>query len=221
MARDTLYWFRLITPGALAALLLLSLFNPSGDVHYLSETYKEWEGLGVALCVLLGFLYSVYDVRRMLLADFWVSVNQSVEDHLLGILRRERSVTADEEQYLRKERRLMDTFYRIVDSDESLKARTGGVYLNGYLTTLGVDIITIGSISFVLHTLLWEFSDNIGHLRWSIASAEAVLVAWLTYRRSITRHKKLSGEQLRFIGNFYADKVRQYTDAILRNMPAK
>jgi hypothetical protein len=221
VGRETLHWFRLITPGALAAFVALTLFNPALDGEYIAEVLHKWEGLVVVLCLLLGFPYRVFDVRNLFLGEFFKQVNENIADKLLAIVRRKRSLSKEQQEFLREDRRLMQVFYRMIDNDESLKAKTTGVYFNGYLTTLGVDIVTVGGIAAILHAVAWARSGATLHLEWVVGCIAIALVAWVIFRQSIKRHVALSNEQLSFIGNFYADKVCESVDAILRNMPAE
>jgi hypothetical protein len=221
LGRETLHWFRLLTPGALAAFFALTIFNPSLNGEFIAATFHKWEGLAVVLCLLLGFPYRAFDVRNLFLGEFFKSVNENIADKLLAMVRRKRAITFDQEKYLREDRRLMDVFYRVIDNDESLKVKTSGVYFNGYLTTLGVDIVTIGSIAAILHGIAWARVGGTLHLDWVFGCIAVAIVSWVVFRQSIRRHLALSNEQLSFIGNFYADKVRESVDAILRDMPGE
>ncbi len=221
MGRETLHWFRLITPGALAAFVALTLFNPALNGEYIAEVFHKWEGLAVVLCLLLGFPYRVFDVRNLFLGEFFKKVNENIADKLLAIVRRKRPLSKQQEEFLRDDRRLMQVFYRMIDNDESLKAKTAGVYFNGYLTTLGVDIVTVGGIAAIIHAVAWATSGDALHLKWVVGYVATSLLAWVIFHQSIKRHLALSNEQLSFIGNFYADNVCESVDAILRNMPSE
>ncbi|MBS0379463.1 MAG: hypothetical protein JSS29_13320 [Proteobacteria bacterium] len=219
MGRETLHWFRLITPGALAAFFALTLFSPALSGDYLAGVFHKWEGLVVVFCLLLGFPYRVFDVRKLFLGEFFKKINENIEDKLLVTVRRERSLSENQEAFLRDDRRLIDVFYRVIDNDESLKVRTAGIYFNGYLTTLGVDIFTVGSIAGLLHLIAWASVGGIAQLDWAFGCLAVAISSWVVFRQAIKRHLRLSNEQLSYIGNFNADKVRESVDAILRNMP--
>lgn len=221
MGRETLHWFRLITPGALAAFFALTLFNPSLNGDDIADVFHKWEGLVVVLCLLLGFPYRVFDVRLLFLGEFFKTVNENIAAKLLAIVKIRRPLSQRQEQYLRADRRLMDVFYRVIDNDESLKARTAGIYFNGYLTTLGVDIFTVGSIAGLLHLAAWAWVGGTPHLDWAFGCLAVVIVSWVIFRQAVKRHLRLSNEQLSYIGNFNADKVRESVDTILRNMPTE
>jgi len=180
--------------------------------------FSRWEGLAVVICVLAGYPYRVFDVRRIFLSDFWKSINTNIEDALVDITKSRRALTVDEEAYLRDQRRLMDVFYRIIDNDESLKSKMSGIYFNGYLTTLGVDILTVSGLAAIVHGAVWAMSGTALHLKWVLGCAVIAFLAWVMFRRSIKRHLALSNEQLRGIRNFYADKVSESVGNILRNM---
>lgn len=218
MGRETLHWFRLLTPGALAAFYFLTVRDPTLSVERIRSMFSQWEGLAVVICLLLGYPYRVLDVRRLFLSDFWKSINTNIEDTLVDITKSRRALTTAEESYLRDQRRLMDVFYRIIDNDESLKSKMSGIYFNGYLTTLGVDIVTVSALAAIAHGVAWAVSGTALHLNWVLGGAFVALLAWLLFKRSIKRHLALSNEQLRGIRNFYADKVCESAGNILRNL---
>ena len=221
MGREKLHWFRLLTPGALAAFFCLTLFNPSLDLTTFATVLKQWQGVVIIVCLLLGYPYRAFDVRRLFLRDFWETVNRNIEDQLLAIARRRLVISLDQETYLRDDRRLMDVFYRSVDNDESLKAKVAGIYFNGYLTTLGVDIVTVSGLAAIAHGIAWIMVGGSLHITWTLICLSLMPLAWVTFRQSIKRHLALSNEQLRYIGNFNADKVCKSVEAVLRNMPSE
>lgn len=196
MGREKLTLFRLLTPGVLAAFFCYTVAVVHFTTATLTATYKLWGGLATLLCLLVGWPYSVLNVRSWFLRDFWVTIDKNICASLLATARLRMSVSDAQADYLRQDRRLMDVFYRIIDSDENLTQKTKGIYFNGYLTTLGVDVVTVGLLAIIAHAMSAIFVDARAHLVWCVISGVIVLLAYLLFRQSIRRHQMLSNEQL-------------------------
>lgn len=220
MGRETLHWFRLLTPGVLAALAFISVAVPDLDGATIRGFVDDWEGVAILVFMAIGYPYRVLNVRKVFLGDFWESVDRTIESRLLEIVARRSTLTDAQVQYLRSDRHLMDVFYRVVDDDATLKNRTSGIYFNGYLTTLGVDFAVVAGLTAAVHLLFWVIRAQDEHLAWAVGLVVSSCVAYLILvKRSVQRHKDLSNEQLRFIANFHAASVCESVQSILLGMP--
>jgi hypothetical protein len=220
MSRETLHWLRLITPGAIALALGLSIMSPVLEWSELAKRFNGWESwILVIFCLLIGFPYRTLNLRRWILGNFWSDINKNIEDRLIAIYSSKTAITPSQEGFARSGRHLMDVFYRIVDADESLKSRMTGIYFNGFLTTLGVDLFNLCALAAIVHAGFWAASGANAHGTWIFACFAIALVARVLVIFSIRRHKELSNEQLRYIANFNSGEVHSNIDSVLRNMP--
>jgi len=219
MGREKLTLFRLLTPGILAAFFCYTVIDPHFSTASLSGEYKLWGGLATLLCILIGWPYRVLNVRSLFLRDFWKTIDENICTHLIDIARSRIAISRDQEIFLRQKRRLMDVFYRIVDNDENLTQKSKGIYFNGYMTTLGVDMVTLGLLAIVAHGIASVFGETRAQLWWAAIILVTTAFAYMLFRQSIKRHKMLSNEQLRIIGTFHDVDVCKSIKRILRQMP--
>jgi hypothetical protein len=114
---------------------------------------------------------------------------------------------------------LDDVFYRILDSDESLKVRQLRVRQNGALITSAVDVGVIAAIGFVLHLIVTLISRDERHLLWAMGMASLSVFSTLTLVPvGLDRHLRLSNDQLNYIDAHHSDDVLSLTNAILLTM---
>ena len=221
MTRASLQKYRLVVPGMLAVLLAMSLTNPGlefvGDIKQVvlkNYTIPGFFGF------LIGALYHIFDVRTWLSGFLWTEVNQNLKFRLMGVIRRNRILTVQEREFLYAKQHLLDIFYKIIDSDETLKSKMQGVYFNGLLVTSTVDVCVISLTGSLLHFLAGFILGDYSYLWWG-GSLFVVFILFRTFVVPKTKetHEELSNEQLNVIESHHTQELSELTAAVLQGMP--
>ena len=215
--------WRVVVPGVLTVIGALSLIVPGGDfiAAFKGLDIKEIGPAGI-LVIAIGIVYRLADTRERLSIQFsWSDLHEDIRASLLAAVRERRGLSEAEEQFLRDERRLLDIFYGLVDSDESLKNRAESIRLNGLIVTSLADLAIIGILASLLHFLVVIAGGPTTHAYWYFGAcmtwtlSEAVLLP-----SALRKHRRLSGEQITFIANNRADELGARVENTLQRMRA-
>jgi hypothetical protein len=220
MDQAHLHQLRILVPGVLIVLLAISLVTPDpGFIKAVNGADVGGLGLAGISVIATGALYLILDARTRLTSFSWIGIRRNIEDRLLALLRTRRPVSAEEEQHLRGQRRLLEAFYRLLDGDESLKVKQHSVRLNGLLVTSVADVSALSLVGLAIHGALapirggWSDALWVGGLGLLRLVSERFLLP-----RTLGRHRTISDEQLDFIATYYPDQLREYAGLALRSM---
>lgn len=221
MTVDTLKTFRLLVPGVLLVLLLMSIVAPSGDVlRALAEPSMGEVAFGGIPVLLCGAAYLLLDGRRIIFGDFWKPVHDSIAERLTACLRRTRSVSPAETAALRDTRRLLRIFFAVIDENDTLATSKSRVYFNGLLMTSAIDITVIGLPFLAAHIAAAIVFKSLAHLLWAIVLSLLILMSTFVFRRlALKRHLELTDEQLEAIERHHANRVVVLCEKELRPLP--
>lgn len=218
MTKSTLHHLRIVTPGVIFWLFLITVLYPYIDLEAIKSLIAL--PIGIVLTYPVGMLYRTLNVRKAFLGDFWRNTNRNINQSLLVIIDGERQLSDAQKIYLTAERRLMDLFYIIVDASETLKARAHAVYSNGYIVTTLVDIGALSLFIAILHLIGFTISKGAYHIYLMVALIVLFFLSAIIVRRKAEKnHQDLSNEQLRIIERFHTDEVLTYADQFLQRMP--
>ena len=212
MTRETLGRVRMIVPGLLLLVLLTSVLTPTLTVRDAFGTLEKGLKSGTALAiavVLVGCVYRILRLNKRLLRPSLVMVDNNIKNRLLA-MSLPGSITEHDASRLRASKALLDIFYKIVDSDPSLKVRVGLVYENGAKLTSVIDGALIGMIGATAHLLAMLVTNDVVYFRWFVWWSLVFLVCWLILLPLVEgTHLKLSNDQLRPIAANYEKEVRE------------
>lgn len=216
MDTGTLKKLRSVVPGTLIILGLVPLYTYCSGTP-LSELSKgDWLRAGVTTVAAyaVGMLYNVYCVRALFNRKSHKRITENIKRRLLSI-GRTTPITNEKRQALLAGSALMDTFYFLVDSKDSLKEKAKLVRDNGLAWSSIADIVVLGVVFACLYFPLWLFTHYSLFLCWgAISGVLALASALLFHPRAERRHIALSNEQLDFIQTQMKEEVRAKVNAL-------
>ena len=219
MTKDRQETIRLLVPGALALLVVRSLFSSFDPGAALGAIeLKAWSRVFL-IAVVIGAAYKIFEGWRLVLKGWQKRVRDTIYDGLLAV---PRTVALSDEQkmWLRQSGGLMSLFYNIVDGDDSLKLKRDGVYENGAIVTTAADVVVFSLAGVFLHALLVAILQNAQSRAWGIYYGVIFLVVHLWILPAAERrHIRLSNEQLRVISDLHTDAVEKGIKELLQRMP--
>jgi hypothetical protein len=216
MDTGTLKKLRSVVPGTLIILGLVPLYTYWTGTP-LSELKKgDWliAGIVSVAAYAVGMLYNVYCVRALFNRKSHARITENIKQRLLAI-GCTTPLTEERRQALLTKSGLMDTFYALVDSKESLKEKAKLVRDNGLLWSSIADITVLGILFACLYLPLWCFTRHSTFLYWGTTSTVLALLCGLVFHpRAEARHIQLSNEQLNFIETQMKDEVKEKVNAL-------
>ena len=212
----TLKKLRSVVPGSLIILELVPLYTYWTGTP-LSELSKgDWLLAGVMSVVAyaVGMLYNVYCVRALFNRKSHSRITENIKQRLLA-MGRTAPIPDEMRQALLTGSALMDTFYSLVDSKDSLKEKAKLVRDNGLAWSSIADVVVLGALFACLYLPLWYSTKYSLLLYWgAISGALALLSALFFHPRAERRHITLSNEQLDFIQTQMKDEVETKVNSL-------
>jgi hypothetical protein len=161
--------------------------------------------------IILGFVYSVSNLRELANGDYYNAVNQNLMDKLIGSFAADPNVPRDMPWA-----KIRPIFYRFVDNDASLKHQTTLAYWNGALWTSSADLRAISCLASVMTGIMMLLANIVGDIKFdNVRATYFFLFAVLTFLISIwfsrlttQRHINIGTEQCEFILVQYRQKLK-------------
>lgn len=162
----------------------------------------------------IGMLYNVYCVRALFNRSSHKRITENITRRLLS-MGRTTPITDEKRQALLAGGALMDTFYSLVDSRDSLKEKAKLVRDNGLAWSSMADIVVLGAVFACLYFPLWLFTHYSLFVYWAAISGVLALVSALLFHpQTERRHIALSNEQLDFIQTQMENEVQAKVNAL-------
>ncbi len=112
-------------------------------------------------------------------------------------------------------RELMDAFYSLVDSNNTLKERAKLVRNNGLVWSSAADATVIGTIFAVLYIAVGFWMDFKPFLGWAFTFGVVALVAGVfLHPRAEQKHVQLGNAQLSFISQHLNDEATEMVNKL-------
>jgi len=128
MEQTTLKYLRVLIPGITFYLGAFPFVK-----YYFGDTYHI-ESLDFAFVtvfsLLAGAIYYQINLQYLAIQPSRYFISDNILNRLIAIYGK--AVTPSQKEFLKKDRKYMHVFYRLTDSDESLKKKTNNVYFNGF-----------------------------------------------------------------------------------------
>jgi hypothetical protein len=203
LSLETLKYLRLLVPGIIIVIFWGLLGKWTGDWKF--DAPKSLSDLAKTLpAIIAGVIYYVTPLRD------WAN-RRNHADVKLNIMNGITDIAGDDtDQQKSKWPNVKMLFYRIVDSDESLKIQSKRAYFNGLLWTSTADLKAI-SILFAVYSILHHFIFSsqgalIGVVVFSLIAAATWPISW----KLTALHMEISDGQIDIIRKFHSDKVKAY-----------
>jgi hypothetical protein len=197
MEIEKLKILRTLFPGTLILLGLLPAY-----VYFTKDPVEiGWTlaGVGMVISYGLGTIYNLYCLRKVFNWRSHERITDNIKQRLLKI-GRTLPVTRERAEEILKTRSLMDIFYKLVDSDNTLKERAKLVRENGFAWGSIADVVVLGTVFAALYLPWWLATAYSPFLIMSLICGVAAIVgrAFL-HPWAEKRHIRLGNEQLDFI----------------------
>jgi hypothetical protein len=180
----------------------------------------ELQGVALVLGIPIATLYFLGDARSRLSPSLsWQRVTDNIDTKLLLSVEAARPLTDSERNWLHAERRLLNIFYSILDSNESLKVKQNLVRFNSVIVTSIADVGIFCGVTALVRAIAFLIAGNELHLFWfaGLAFAWFLCEVWLI-PLALTHQIELSNEQLEVISNHNAKLLRERVDEALLGM---
>ena len=185
--------------------------------YYFGDTYHV-ESLDFAyvtiFSLLAGAIYYQVNLQGLVIYPSRHFVNANILNKLISIYGKD--LTAQQEAHLKSDQRYMHIFYRLVDSDESLKKKSYNVYFNGVFWTSSIDLFIVCIVfGFLYGCVFWQVTD--ASLFRDVVLTLATL-SIILHVLCVRKHIALSNNQLSFIETFKSQEVITNFNEILQQV---
>jgi len=196
-----LKFIRYVVPGILLYVLLYSICWVT--IWCSLPLPNRWEELGkLTAAAVLAFVYNAVDLRERMNSFYFDAVNSNLITRLTSPFAGDPSVPKPLTW-----RNVRPIFYRIIDSDPSLKHQAQRAFFNGALWTSAADLRAISLIGVLLFSATLLIGNLIGRAEFDFglgvfAILMCLVLAGVSFGLSklITkRHIEIGNEQVDFI----------------------
>ncbi|MDP0930047.1 hypothetical protein Q0601_22950 [Paracoccus onubensis] len=203
MPIELLKSLRFITPGIIIILFWAFLGSVTGDWKIVVP--KSISDFGSHLpAIVAAVVYYLTPLRDWANRKHFDSINQNIRRRMVSIGGGNLESPRSEWPKLRR------LFYKIVDSDGSLKLHAKRAYFNGYIWTTIADTKAI-AIFFATYALLHHFLFSSQSALIGLAIfAFLAIICWPIGEIVTRKHKEIGDEQLAIIEQFHRCQVLKY-----------
>lgn len=216
MERKTLKFLRLLIPGLILIFEFLPMLNILQINYKIGEGWLNYSFLIIPALV-IGAMYHIFEIRFTVTSVSHRKIDLNIVSSLLKIYNK--SLSQDEYNFL-KEKRLKHIFYKIIDNDQSLSAKSQLVYFNGLLWTSTADMFILSIFSSIVFIVCGKWillNDSIWLI--GILYSGVAFLAICFHFLTVIRHYRLSNDQLEFIETHYQADLKTKIDDVLKQIP--
>jgi len=216
MDTDTLKKIRSAFPGGLIILGFTPLYTYITATQISDISPASWliTGALVVAAYGLGMIYNVYCVRALFNHCSHKKITDNIKQRLIAMGRTSPISSAKREQ-LMNSTVLMDIFYSLIDSKESLKEKSKLVRENGLIWGCAADLTVLGSLFSIFYFPVYLSTNYPLFLYWITTSLITSLVfAFIIHPKTEIRHIELSNEQLDYIESQLKKEVTEKVDVL-------
>ena len=207
---------RTLVPGTLLLIESVPVYTFLFGTSLTSIKSIGWPfaGAGLVGAYVLGAIYNLTCFRRMFNGKSHSKITSNIKKQLLDI-GRTKLLTEVQRNELLRGKKLMDVFYALIDSNESLKERSKLVRDNGLVWSSIADLVVLGTVFGAIYVPLSLITHYSLFLIWgAISGLIAFIAAKTLHPLAEKKHIKLSNDQLDFIATQMKDKVTEKVDAL-------
>ncbi len=187
MNKNTQLYLRIVLPAIIG--LFYFYLASSNNLRELADKIATSTinvtnlSLSIFLFLLIGFIIHQYILPRML-ERFWVDVDFNVKIKLANIAKLDDS---DAYKLVCAKKRLMRVFFKLIDSDESLKNSSDKVRVNGLIITSLADIQLFSFLCII--ALLFKIANTDNAIYWNIGVILFCLFGIIISDKLLQKHK--------------------------------
>ena len=212
MEQTTLKYLRILIPGIICLLGLYPIYQ-----KYFTNIYeiKSLEySYFIFLSMILGSLYYLTDIQHLVTHYSYLKINNNILNKLIEYS--EKPLDDKQKDYLKKDKKYLNIFYKIIDKDETLKKKLANVYFNGIFWTSTADSFLLSLVFSIMYLVTCGINKSIIYSKMFLLIA---ILSLILHVISVVRHINLSNEQLRFIKQFHQTELAKDINDVLLKMP--
>lgn len=193
MEQSTLKYLRIIIPGLIFLFGIYPIY-----AHYFADLFglKTLDfGYVTILAIIIGGIYYQLNIQRIITKPSHFFITKNIRKHLIKISGL--NLNANELKKIRKEKKYMNVFYKILDNDESLKKKMANVYFNGIFWTSTADSFLINLLFHFLYK--YDATDVNGRENLSTLFIILAIFSLVLHVISVFKHINLANDQFHYI----------------------
>jgi hypothetical protein len=208
-------WLRIFVPGIFILIVFTALLLPNLDTKTLKSVLDLQNILFAVLIPFFGVIYHVSRLRFIIWKPHLLKVDKNLKNQLLEPFKT--NVTPQGRERILKGNTLIQMFYDIVDSTESLSDKSKGVRFNGIIWTSVADIVVLGILCYLAFFAFDLFYNRLHYRYFGFTSLGLSGLCYLILP-SITRaHIGRSNDQVEALLVNHKNKLRQKIKDYLEN----
>lgn len=202
MSIRMLRFLRLVIPGFMILVIMLTIQNEN-----LLELGEELQGIDLSrkniifyiVPIILGTIYYALRSRNLFFKKPIHIIQENIRVRLISDFNNDPDISPYSDR-LRENSKIIQIFYRFVDSDPSLTEKANNVRANGVILSSFADACVISIFAILLYVALIIFSFSLYYLFLLILSVIVFISSYFLFLPSTTKiHLDYSNSQIDFI----------------------
>jgi len=202
MSIRLLKFLRLVIPGCMFLFIMLTihyedsaeLSNALQDIDLSKKSFVFY-----IIPIVFGAVYYALRLRTLFFKKPIKTIQENIRDRLVSEFNNDPDISRYSDK-LKENRKIIQVFYRFVDSDPSLTEKSNNVRANGIILSSFADACVISIIAILLYVALLVFSFSFYYLFLLILSVIVFLFSYFLFLPSTTEiHLDYSNSQIDFI----------------------
>jgi len=219
MSIRMLKFLRLIIPGFMILVVILTIENKD-----LLELSKELEGIDLSkkgflfyiIPIVLGAMYYAVGLRNLFFRKPINIIQKNIRDRLISEFDNDSAISPYSAR-LKENKKMIQVFYRFVDSNPSLTEKSNNVRANGVILSSFADACVISILAFVLYSALCIFLFRYYYLLLLLLSVIIFLSSYFLFLPNMTKtHLDYSNSQIDFIITNLHDDLRTAIEKLIK-----
>lgn len=212
MSIRLLRFLRLIIPGFMILGIILTIQNK--DLLELSE---ELNGIDLSkknlmfyiIPIVLGAIYYALGLRNLFFKKPIQIIQKNIRNRLVSKFNNCQDISSHSVE-LKKDKNIIEIFYKFVDTNPSLTEKSNNVRFNGALLSSFADACVISIFACILYIVLSIFFHNYYYLFLLLFSAIVFISSYYFFLPKTTnKHLDYSNSQIDFIITNLYDELRE------------
>lgn len=218
MSIRTLKFLRLVIPGFMILVIILTIQNK--DLLELSKSLQNIDlsnknFIFYIIPIVLGTIYYALRLRNLFFKKPIQTIQKNIRDRLVSEFDNDLDISPYSKR-LKENRKIIQVFYRFVDSNPSLTEKSNNVRANGVVLSSFADACVISIFAFLLYVALLGYSFSFYYLFLLILSVIVFTSSYFLFLPSTTKiHLDYSNSQIDFIITNLHDELRKALEKLI------
>ena len=165
--------------------------------------------------IVLGAVYYALRLRRLFFKGPIQVIQKNIRERLVSAVENDPRI-AGHAQHLKEDTKLLEVFYRFVDSDPSLTEKSNNVRMNGLVLSSFADACVVSLGAILLYAVLLVFRFSFYYVLLLLLSASVFVLSRFLFVPNTTRiHLDYSNSQVNFITTNLNDQLRDALEKLI------